>query len=161
MSKDLFSDAPWNFAAPLSTLRTLPGLFGFKTGWLGRYHSLSDRLSTLWASATSITYPLFRCSLMVLVYFSLRCSSLANRFSRDFIARRRRSNYLGAWCRLLPTTFRHRISGHCVRWYSQGFREPLRLLQILSRPACLPQMIQCRTMPLLDLPTHCRVRYSL
>ena len=31
MNKDFLSEAPLKFAAPLSTLRTLPALFGFKT----------------------------------------------------------------------------------------------------------------------------------
>ena len=35
----LFREEPWNFAAPLSKRRTLAGLWGWKTGQCGRYHS--------------------------------------------------------------------------------------------------------------------------
>ena len=94
---------------------------------------------------------------MVLVYFSLRPSSLAKQFSSDFSCTREESNYLGAGCCLLPTAFRHRVSGHCVWWYSQEFRETLRLLQILSLPACLLRMIQCRTTFLLANLLSCSI----
>ena len=66
-----------------------------------------------------------------------------------------------AWCYLLPRAFQGRISGHCVRWYSHEFHEPLRLLQIMRRSACLPQMIRCCTMTLLDLLSPRHVRYPL
>ena len=84
---------------------------------------LSDRFSTLWASGTSITYPLFRSSLMVLVYFSLRTSTLSNRFSRDFSCTRK-SNYLGAECYLLPTAFRHRSQAIVYRRILEDFVSP-------------------------------------
>ena len=35
VSKDLLNEALCNFAAPLNTLRTLAGSFGFTTGWWG------------------------------------------------------------------------------------------------------------------------------
>ena len=60
VSKDLFNEAPWNFAAPLSTLCTLPALLGFKTGCFYSFHSFSDRFSTLWAFGISIIDPIIK-----------------------------------------------------------------------------------------------------
>ena len=44
VSNDLLRDAPWNLAAPFSTLRNV---FGLTTVWCGKYHSRSKRLSIL------------------------------------------------------------------------------------------------------------------
>ena len=35
----LFCEWPWNLSAPLRTLRTLPGLCGWNSGWCGKYYS--------------------------------------------------------------------------------------------------------------------------
>ena len=45
------------FAAPFSILRIFSGLVGLTNGWCGRWHSRSERLSTLWASLVLITKP--------------------------------------------------------------------------------------------------------
>ena len=39
VNNDLFSEWPWKLAAPFSTRRTFPGLFGWIIGWCGMNHS--------------------------------------------------------------------------------------------------------------------------
>ena len=136
VSKDLFKEKPWNFAASFSTLRTFLGLFRLITGWCGRYHSLSDRCSIMWASGTVITLPFCRSSSMVFAVH--RCC-----VSRELLLERfklrapvTKSSYSGAGCCHQPKTYRHRTFGLYdtslfLVFYAREHRQ-----RIVGQPAC-------------------------